>query len=282
VGHKKFDEKTSRELVICFLRRLQKECDENLTIMGSERLQRVFDFLSNDITGAETWKITYQMTFGRPLELISENEAFTTLIGFCAQQTHICKFNLLGLMDLLFLIRYQPEKNPEEHEKERAIWKEVVNFFSTKDSLYVKNDKGTKVLNKYSWSFIDRKGLEIWKFGALISNFMSEIDLEYRDLFLDSTVDALFAYNADLCTNSTYNELEKETYEKMSGTPEKEDLYLTEDELFTLTIEICALHICHWGFKMKEILALLFAMRYDPENHKKELAIWKKILKATQ
>jgi hypothetical protein len=85
--------------------------------------------------GTETWKTIYQMTFGKPLELISENEIFTTLIGFCAQQTHSCKFNLVGLMDLLFLIRYQPEKNPEEHTKERVIWNEVVSSFSTKDSL---------------------------------------------------------------------------------------------------------------------------------------------------
>ena len=281
MSNKKFDEKKSREMVVSFLRRLQKECDENLTIMGSERLQRVFDFLSNDITGAETWKTIYLMTFGKPLELISANEAFTTLIGFCAQQTHICKFNLLGLMDLLFLIRYQPEKNPEEHEKERAIWKEVVNFFSAKDPLYV-NDKEMKAFNKHSWNFIDRKGLEIWKFGTLISNFTGEIDLTYRDLLLDSTIDALFAYHADLCMNSTYDELYEETYEKISGIPRRKDLYLTEEELFTLMIEICALHICQWGFKMKEILALLFAMRYSPENHKKDIAIWKEILTASR
>jgi hypothetical protein len=223
------------------------------------------------------------MTFGKPLELISEEEIFTTLIGFCAQQTHICKFNLLGLIDLLFLIRYQSEKEPEEHEKDRAIWKEVVNFFSTKDPLYEKNDKGMNISNKYSRNLMDRKGFEMQNFGILNSNFMTEISLEYRDLLLDSTVDALSAYNADLCTNSAYNELEKETYEKMSGANGKEDLYLTKEEFFTLTIEFCALHICHWDFKMKEILALLFAMRYDPENHKKELAIWEKeLLKVTQ
>jgi len=282
VSHKKFDEKTSREMVVCFLKRLQKECDENLTIMGSERLQRVFDFLSNDITGAETWQTTYQMTFGKPFKLISENEAFTTLIGFCAQQTHICKFNLLGLMNLLFLIRYQPEKNPEEHKKGRTIWKEVVNFFSAKGPLHVKNDKGTKVLDKHSWSFIDRKGLEIWKFGTLISNFTGEIDLAYRNLLLDSTIDALFAYHADLCMNSTYDKLYEETYEKISGTPRRKDLYLTEEELFTLIIEICALHIYQWGFKMKEILALLFAMRYSPENHKEDIEIWKELINAIE
>lgn len=145
MNNKKFDEKTSREIVISFLNRLKTECDEHFPTTGLERIPRIVNLLSNDSTGAEIWKTTYQMTFGKSLELISEEEIFTTLIGFCAQQTHICKFNLLGLMDLLFLIRYQPEKNPEEHEKDRAIWKEVVAAFDTKVSSQLRSFKIDKI-----------------------------------------------------------------------------------------------------------------------------------------
>ncbi|PWU15761.1 MAG: hypothetical protein C5B45_01740 [Chlamydiae bacterium] len=102
MSHKKFDEKTSRELVVCFLNRLKTECDEHFPTTGLERIPHIVNLLSNDSTGAEIWKTIYQMTFGKSLKLISEEEIFTTLIGFCAQQTHVCKFNLLGLMDLLF------------------------------------------------------------------------------------------------------------------------------------------------------------------------------------
>jgi hypothetical protein len=123
--HKKFDEKKSRELVVCFLNRLQTKCKNQLSLTGQERLLYLINLLSNDPIGTETWKTTYQMTFDQSFEpplLILEEEVFTTLIGFCARQTHSCKFNSNGLMDLLFLIRYRPQ----EHEKECTIWKEVV------------------------------------------------------------------------------------------------------------------------------------------------------------
>jgi hypothetical protein len=125
VSCKKFDEKTSRELVIRFLNRLQIECKNQLSLTGQERLGYLINLLSNDPIGTETWKTTYQMTFDKSFEpqvLVSEEEVFTTLIGFCARQTHSWKFNLTGLMDLLFLIRYRPQ----EHKKECTIWKEVV------------------------------------------------------------------------------------------------------------------------------------------------------------
>ncbi|VHO04425.1 hypothetical protein [Candidatus Rhabdochlamydia sp. T3358] len=125
MSNKKFDEKTSREIVVHFLNRLKTECKNQLSLTSQERLHYLINLLSNDPNGAETWKTTYQMTFDKSFEpqvLISEEEVFTTLIGFCARQTHSWKFNLTGLMDLLFLIRYRPQ----EHEKERTIWKEVV------------------------------------------------------------------------------------------------------------------------------------------------------------
>ena len=125
---------------------------------------------------------------------------------------------------------------------------------------------------------MNKKKIEMWKFRTLIKDFMGRIALDYRDQMLDDTIDALLAYLADLHTNSTYNELEKETYEKISGTPGGEDFYLTQEETFTLVIEVCALHICHWGFRMKEVLALLFAMRYDPENNKKDITIWNELV----
>jgi len=125
---------------------------------------------------------------------------------------------------------------------------------------------------------MNKKKIEMWKFRTLIKDFMGRIALDYRDQMLDDTIDALLAYLADLCTNGTYSELYEETYEKISGTPGGEDFYLTQEETFTLVIEVCALHICHWGFRMKEVLALLFAMRYDPENNKKDITIWNELV----
>lgn len=128
MSHKKFDEKKSRELVICFFNRLHAECQPLLGSTKLERLRYIVDLFGNDPTGPEIWKTTYQMTFGKSLELISEEEILTTLIGFCAKLTHSWEFNLTGLIDLLFLIRYQPEKN----EKEYTIWKEVIASFNAK------------------------------------------------------------------------------------------------------------------------------------------------------
>ena len=126
VSHKKFDEKTSREIVIHFLNRLKTECNEQFSTTSLEHLCQIVDLFSNNLTSSEIWKTTYQMTFGKPLELISEEAIFTTLIGFCAKQTYNYKFNLRGLTQLLFLIRYRSE----EQEKASAIWKETVAAFS--------------------------------------------------------------------------------------------------------------------------------------------------------
>lgn len=127
-----------------------------------------------------------------------------------------------------------------------------------------------------------KKGLKMQKFAALIENFMREIGLKYRDRLLDDAINELIIYFGDLSLNTAYYELYKETYEKISGTPGQEDLYLTEEELFTLVIELCALHIYEWDFRMKEVLALLFAMRYSPENHKEDIEIWKELVNAIE
>ena len=134
MSHKKFDEKTSKELVIRFLNGLQTKCKNQFSLTGQERLVYLTNLLSNDPIGTDIWRTTYQMTFDKSFEpqlLVSEEEVFTTLIGFCARQTHSWKFNLTGLMDLLYLIRYRPQ----EHEKECTIWKEVVIDVSRKTLL---------------------------------------------------------------------------------------------------------------------------------------------------
>jgi len=129
---------------------------------------------------------------------------------------------------------------------------------------------------------MNKRELKMWDFDGLITPFTSEILKKYKNRLSEDTLDALFAYFADLCTNCTYDDLFKETYEKMSGTPERMDLPMNEEELFTLMIELCAVHIYEFNFKMKEFLFLLFAMRYSPETQKNNIEFWKQLLNETQ
>ena len=41
------------------------------------------------------------------------------------------------------------------------------------------------------------------------------------------------------------------------------------------------MHIYKRNFRMKEVLSILFSIRYSQENHKKDIEIWKELINAT-
>jgi hypothetical protein len=121
---------------------------------------------------------------------------------------------------------------------------------------------------------MDKKGLEMRHVGGLIEIFMHKLCWEeHRYQLPEDDIEHFIIYIGDIPMYD-YEEI----YEKISGNPSSDDLWLSEEILFTLIIDVCAAYIYAWNFKMKEILALLFAMRYNPENHKKDIAIWKERL----
>ncbi|VHO04424.1 hypothetical protein [Candidatus Rhabdochlamydia sp. T3358] len=121
---------------------------------------------------------------------------------------------------------------------------------------------------------MDEKGLEMRKVEALIESFMDKLCWEeYRYQLPEDEIESFITYIGDIPMYD-YEEI----YEKISGNPSFDDLWLSEETLFTLVIDVCAAYIYAWNFTMKGILALLFAMRYSPENHKKDIAIWKEVL----
>lgn len=121
---------------------------------------------------------------------------------------------------------------------------------------------------------MDKKGLEMRKFEELIEIFMRKLCLEeYRYQLPENEIESFITYIGDI---PMYDY--EEVYEKISGNSSFDDLWLNEETLFTLVIDVCAAYIYAWDFTMKEILALLFSIRYRPENHKKDIAIWKEVL----
>lgn len=146
-------------------------------------------------------------------------------------------------------------------------------------------------MNKRKW--------KLWQLDSFVIEFMSKIWEEYKDQLPEDTVDELVTFLGDpatlentietflgcvgeLSTNSIYYKKDDKIYENSSESLDRGDFYLTEEELFTLVIELCALHIYEWDFRMKEVLALLFSMRYSPENHKEDIAIWKELINAIE
>ena len=121
---------------------------------------------------------------------------------------------------------------------------------------------------------MDKKGLEMRKVEELIEIFMRKLCLEkYRYQLPENEIESFITYIGDIPMYEY-----EEVYEKISGNASFDDLWLSEEVLFTLIIDVCAAYIYAWNFTMKGILALLFAMRYNQENHKEDIAIWKEVL----
>lgn len=145
---------------------------------------------------------------------------------------------------------------------------------------------------------MDKKKWKLWQLNSFIMEYMHKIWEGYKDQLPEDTVDELVIFlgdpatleemietflgcRGDLSTNSIYYKKNDKIYENHLKALDRADFYLTEEESFTLIIELCAMHIYKWNFRMKEVLGLLFAIRYSPENHKKDIAIWKELLNET-
>lgn len=56
---------------------------------------------------------------------------------------------------------------------------------------------------------------------------------------------------------------------------------LTEEEIFTTMIEMCAWYIYHFGDNYLSILKLLYSMRYCPEEYQVEWQLWQRAVQRT-
>ena len=53
---------------------------------------------------------------------------------------------------------------------------------------------------------------------------------------------------------------------------------LTQEELFTSLIELCAFYRYNFDFAIADVLELLHSMRAKPDKYKKEWNVWKEII----
>src|SRR3972149_7062145 len=125
MGEKLFSENQSRDLMAGFLQDLQKHCKERFTPEGIEEFENFLFIPFGDPGFPEDWEESYERTFGMPFSddtLLTEEEAFTAMIEFCALHIYQWGFGISEVLNLLFLVRYKPD----ETQKERALWKEGV------------------------------------------------------------------------------------------------------------------------------------------------------------
>ena len=261
MSNKKFNGKKSCEIAIFFMNKLQVECVDKFSVAGLEGLCRVIQELSCDAT-CELWRTTYQKTSGLPFTeqvWITEEEVFTTLIALCARQMFAWEYDLRELIDLLFFMRYQSEK----HEKECKIWQEVI--LEQSKGLSVHPDSVLPEGRRFPGS----------KFEDLLRDFMDGIVFKYQHKLSEPELDDFHVYYSDICFNTSYRKLYEQIYEKMTGDSGLVGLLLTEETAYTLVIELCARHVYKWDFKLKEVLILLFALRYISDNYFEDVSMWK-------
>lgn len=265
MSDKKFDAKKSSEIALSFLKKLQTDCASRFSEAGLEGIRRVIEALSYETTTSELWKTTYQITFGEPFTeqvWISEEEVLTTLISLCIRQMFQWEYDLMELIDLLFFTRYPPEENKKEYEKEWVLWKEIVTIFSSGAFAHDENPPTGK---RFSGKL----------FADLIGWFLDEIYSRYRHRLVEAALSDLEVYYSDTLYNGSYPDLYEKTYKRMTGNTGLKTHLLTEETLFTLTIEMCAINVYKWGFYLKEILILLFTIRYSMESDQDEIKMWK-------
>ena len=301
MNDKKFSAEKSCEIALYFLKKLQVDCVDRFSEAGMAGLCRIISALSCNSTAPQLWNMAYQITFGHFFTdkiWISEEEVLTVLISLCTKQMSIdvSKFieanplqeelenlqlkesklaermswlrtpnqmfywesGLMELIDSLFFIRYLPDKN----EKESKIWKEIVIAFGNQESLH-------KESSLVEGSFPGAR------FSDLLKEFTREIFVQYQDRLQPAAFDDLNVYYSDLCY--AYHDTYEEIYKRMTGNSGLEVRLLTKEALFTLVIEMCAMHIYKWDFHLKELLILLFAIRYSSGNDKDEVSMWKAI-----
>lgn len=81
----------------------------------------------------------------------------------------------------------------------------------------------------------------------------------------------------DPATPEDWRDIYKTTFGK---TLSRDDL-LSQEKLFTLTIETCALFLYRWGYGVSEALNLFYLMRYKPDECKKEWGLWQQAVQRT-
>lgn len=118
-----------KELMAAFLESLWKKCKERFTEKAMNEFGGVLGCIFSDPGFDDDFRESYAYTFGKQYSddlLLTENEAFTLIIEYCAKYIYDCSYDISEVLHLLFLVRYQPK----DAQKEKTLWKETIRELS--------------------------------------------------------------------------------------------------------------------------------------------------------
>ena len=111
---------------------------------------------------------------------------------------------------------------------------------------------------------------------GLVSEFAFDVWQFCKERFSEEELDNLQFFSGilhgDPGTPSTWESVYVSTFGKDYPIDSRP---LNEHEIFTLLIEMSALYIHKYGFRLEGFLNLLFQMRYKPESCERECKLWR-------
>lgn len=120
--------------------------------------------------------------------------------------------------------------------------------------------------------------------------FLQKLLEQNPDRFSKETMEAWVKYLNVYTTDLPKAELWKQVYKIAVGRPITEETRLTPEEVFTLMSQHCALHVYRHGYKLGDLLNLLFLMQvrldkfytetelWCPDKCKKETQLWREVV----
>lgn len=113
--------------------------------------------------------------------------------------------------------------------------------------------------------------------SALAAHFLSELTQICKGRFLPSDFEALLKGVGFVFQDPLYPEIWNETYQDTFGKTLCSQSCLTKEEVFTNLIELCLRFVFEWDLDVSETVRLLFNMRFHPEKHVQEVALWERL-----
>ncbi len=156
----------------------------------------------------------------------------------------------------------------------KALAMKLIGIISDSTRDYgIKNDSENQATNRMYYmqqrQFTTRESLD------LVFTFTDALWRECKERFSEDTLEDMGNYLGALHGDPAIPDDWKEAYSRAFGREYPSDRPpLNETEIFTTMIEICAMYIYRFQFKLEELLQLLFLMRYRPNDYVKECALW--------
>lgn len=263
----------SAGLMYPFGRKIRENCGDKFSAKDLDELGRFLGVFSSEGEDGAEWEDTYEKSTGKlfsnALKLLEE-ELLTNIIASMGKYIYSWGFDIPQFLDLLFKMRYKPE----ESEKEISIWRQELEnplstyFLCKKDP----SDLAEKICLKHpdNKRFSDKEG---WQLATY-----------FLDKLLDSNTNESYPlmrkFLQDFFTEATGLKLWKEAYKQAFGRNFSNNNPLTAEEIFTLIIEVCAMHTYKIGLDLKALIRLFFLIPCEilPEDITQEIALWNQVL----